>query len=152
MACLDEHVLAASRHDDLFGFLQPAGRVYDLSLRLLDQPQPHRAEAVDVLRGELEDELTAADPGLLRIVARAHDIQSRLSQNTELTVNDVAREEHVTAAYIYTLLRLPWLAPDITMAIVNGRQPQHFNAKMLMRQASQLPTDWIKQRALLGFH
>ena len=59
------------------------------------------------------DDQTAA-PGLFRIIARAHDIQGRLSQNTELTVHDLAREEHVTAAYIYTLLRLPWLAPDIT--------------------------------------
>jgi site-specific DNA recombinase len=33
-------------------------------------------------------------------------------------VHDIAREERVTAAYIYTLLRLPWLARDITTAIV----------------------------------
>jgi site-specific DNA recombinase len=92
----------------------------------------------------------AADPSLLRIIARAHDIQARLGRNTELTVHDVAREEHVTAAYIYTLLRLPWLAPDITTAIVNGRQPQQLNAKMLMRNASRLPMDWTEQRILLG--
>ena len=100
---------------------------------------------------EGSNDQTAADPGLLRIVARAHDIQARLSQNTELTVHDVAREEHVTAAYIYTLLRLPWLAPDITTAIVNGRQPQQLNAKTLMRRASRLPADWAEQRTLLGF-
>jgi len=88
---------------------------------------------------------------MLRIVARAHDIQARLSQNTERTVHDVAREEHMTAAYIYTLLRLPWLAPDITTAIVNGCQSQQLNAKTLMRKASRLPTDWAEQRMLLGF-
>ena len=93
----------------------------------------------------------AADPSLLRIVARAHDIQDRLNQNTQLTVNDIALEERVTAAYIYTLLRLPWLAPDITTAIVNGRQPQDLNAKTLMRKTSRLPADWMEQRALLGF-
>jgi hypothetical protein len=49
---------------------------------------------------------------LLRIIARAHDIQGRLSQNTKLTVHDIAREERVTAAYLYTLLRLSWLAPE----------------------------------------
>src|SRR6266849_5224354 len=91
----------------------------------------------------------AANPSLLRIVARAHDVQARLSQNARLTVHDVAREEHVTAAYIYTLLRLPWLAPDITTAIVNGRQPRSLNAKTLMRKASRLPADWAEQRALL---
>src|SRR6266436_2357919 len=100
---------------------------------------------------ESANEQTAADPSLLRIVARAHDIQARLSQNTELTVHDIAREERVTPAYIYTLLRLPWLAPDITTAIVNGRQPQQLNAKMLMGSASRLPADWTEQRTLLGF-
>jgi DNA invertase Pin-like site-specific DNA recombinase len=100
---------------------------------------------------ENADDQTDADPSLLRIIARAHDIQGRLSQNTELTVHDIAREERVTAAYIYTLLRLPWLAPDITTAIVNGRQPQQLNAMTLMRKASRLPAAWAEQRALLGF-
>src|SRR5262249_8087447 len=89
--------------------------------------------------------------GLLRVIARAHDLQERLSQNTALPVHDIAREERVTAAYIYMLLRLPWLAPDITTAIVNGRQPQQLCAKTLMRKASRLPADWIEQRTLLGF-
>ena len=100
---------------------------------------------------ENSDDHTAADPSLLRIIARAHDIQARLIQNTKLTVHDIAREERVSAAYIYNLLRLPWLAPDITTAIVNGRQPHQLNAKTLMRQASQLPTDWAEQRTQLGF-
>src|SRR5262249_34451580 len=90
------------------------------------------------------DDQIAADPSLLRLIARAHDIQGRLSQNTELTVHDIARE-------IYTLLRLPWLAPDITTAIVNGQQPHQLNAMTLMRKASRLPADWSEQRALLGF-
>ena len=93
----------------------------------------------------------AADPSLLRIIARAHDVQARLVQNTKLTVHDIARAERVTAAYIYTLLRLPWLAPDITTAIVNGRRPQQLNAMKLMRLTARLPTDWAEQRALLGF-
>ena len=46
-----------------------------------------------------------SDPSLLRVLTRAHNIQERLSQDTDLTVHDVAREERVTAAYIYALLR-----------------------------------------------
>ena len=42
---------------------------------------------------EGSNDQTAADPSLLRIVARAHDIQARLSQNTGLTVYDVARQK-----------------------------------------------------------
>jgi DNA invertase Pin-like site-specific DNA recombinase len=93
----------------------------------------------------------APDMGLLRIVARAHDVQTRLAQDTSLTVHDVAREECVTAAYLYILLRLRWLAPDITTAIVNGRQPPQLNAKKLMRLTAHLPGDWSEQRMLLGF-
>jgi hypothetical protein len=88
---------------------------------------------------------------LLRIVARAHDIQSRLIQNTQLSVHDIARQERVSAAYIYILLRVAWLAPDITTAIVNGRQPLQLNAMKLMRFTSQLSSDWTQQRELLGF-
>src|SRR5262249_40818828 len=97
------------------------------------------------------DDHAAADPSLLRIIVRAHDIQRRLSQDTSLTVRNIAHEEGLTAAYLYNLLRLPWLAPDITTAIINGRQPRQLNAKTLMRNASRLPVDWAQQRTLLGF-
>jgi site-specific DNA recombinase len=82
---------------------------------------------------------------------KAHDVQERLVQNTKLSVHDIARAERVTAAYIYTLLRLPWLAPDIITAVVNGRQPPQLNAKKLMRVTAKLPGDWADQRTLLGF-
>jgi site-specific DNA recombinase len=97
------------------------------------------------------DHRTIANASLLRIIARAHHIQTCLIQNSKLTVHDIARKERVSAAYIYTLLRLPWLAPDITTAIVNGRQPQHLNAMTLMRRASRLPAGWSEQRTLFGF-
>jgi site-specific DNA recombinase len=95
---------------------------------------------------------TAADPGLLRIIARAHDIQTRLIANTDLTVHDIAREERVSGAYIYSLLRLPSLAPDIVTAIINGRNPPLLTAKKLMRLSPRLPIDWAEQRNLLGFN
>ena len=44
---------------------------------------------------ENTDDQTTADPGLLRIVARAHEIQERLMQNTDLTVHVIASQERV---------------------------------------------------------
>jgi DNA invertase Pin-like site-specific DNA recombinase len=101
---------------------------------------------------ENADDQTTADPSLLRIIARAHDIQERLIQNTDLTVHDIAREEAVSGAYVYCLLRLPSLAPDIVTAIINGRNPPQLTAKKLMRLTPQLPIEWAQQRKLLGFH
>ncbi len=101
---------------------------------------------------ENTDDQTEADPALLRIVARAHDIQERLLQNSELTLHAIASEEHVTPGYVSRLLRLPSLAPDITTAIINGKNPPQLTAKKLMRLALEIPVDWSEQRKLLGFH
>ena len=100
---------------------------------------------------ENTDDQTPADPGLLRIVARAHDIQARLMQNTDLSVHTIASQERVSAAYVYRLLRLPSLSPDIVTAIINGKNPPQLTAKKLMRLTTQIPTDWVEQRKLLGF-
>jgi DNA invertase Pin-like site-specific DNA recombinase len=101
---------------------------------------------------ENSDNQTKADPGLLRIIARAHDLQERVMQNNGLTLQAIASQEHVTPGYISRLLRLPSLAPDIITAIVNGKNPPQLTAKKLMRRALELPVDWTEQRKLLGFH
>jgi site-specific DNA recombinase len=67
------------------------------------------------------------------------------------SVHDIALEEQVSAAYLYTLLRLPWLAPDITTAIINGRKPPQLTAQTLMRLTPRLPANWAEQRKLLDF-
>jgi site-specific DNA recombinase len=98
------------------------------------------------------DDQTLADPGLLRIIARAHDIQVRLMQSTDLPLHVIASQERVTPGYVSRLLRLPLLAPDIVTAIVNGKNPPQLTAKKLMRLALEIPIDWTEQRELLGFH
>ncbi|MGH9695474.1 MAG: recombinase family protein, partial [Bryobacteraceae bacterium] len=97
------------------------------------------------------EDRAAADPGLLRIVARAHDFQERLIQDPDLTVPAIAHQERLTIGYLSRLLRLPSLAPDIVTAIINGKHPPELSAKRLMRLALKLPTDWPEQRKLLGF-
>ena len=98
------------------------------------------------------DDQVVADPGLLRIIARAHDFQERLMQEPNLTVPAIASQERITTGYVSRLLRLPSLAPDIITAIINGKHPPELTAKRLMRLALELPTDWTEQRKLLGFH
>jgi site-specific DNA recombinase len=97
------------------------------------------------------EDRAAADPGLLRIVARAHDFQERLLQDPDLTVPAIASQERLTIGYLSRLLRLPSLAPDIVAAIINGKHPPELSAKRLMRLALKLPIDWSEQRKLLGF-
>ena len=44
--------------------------------------------------------------------------------------------------------RLSYLAPDIVLAILDGKQPSHLSARKLVRAAS-LPLDWSAQRQML---
>jgi len=55
----------------------------------------------------------------------------------------------VDPIYFCRLLRLSYLAPDITAAILDSRQPAHLNRYFIAR-IDNLPIDWPGQRALLG--
>ena len=48
------------------------------------------------------------------------------------------------------LVRLSYLAPDITRAILEGRLPRGLTADKLLVQ-SRLPLAWHDQRTVLGF-
>ena len=48
------------------------------------------------------------------------------------------------------LVRLSYLAPDITQAILDGRQPRDLTTEKLLAH-SRLPLAWHDQRIVLGF-
>ncbi len=131
---------------------RPSSKDSDDQLTLMVPAPLRRAGREMRMLVENSDDQTAANPSLLRIIARAHDIQERLIHNPDLTVHVIAREEGVSGAYVYCLLRLPSLAPDIVTAIIDGRHPPQLTAKKLMRLTPHLPIDWKQQRKLLGFH
>ncbi|MGH7840682.1 MAG: hypothetical protein ACREQT_04095 [Candidatus Binataceae bacterium] len=147
--CLLTQLLAGSL-DLKMQFQEPTNASDDI-LRLTVPVSLKRAGREMRMLVENADDQAAADPSLLRILARAHHIQARLIQNSKLSVHDIAREERVSAAHLYSLLRLPWLAPDITAAIICGRKPPQLTAQTLMRLTPRLPTDRAEQRKLLGF-
>ena len=93
---------------------------------------------------------TQADPCLIRLLLRAFAIQDRLAHTPDLTLQQLAEAEQVSASYVTRLLRLCYLAPDIVTAIVEGRQPAALTATTLMRD-TRLPLAWAAQRARLGF-
>ena len=48
------------------------------------------------------------------------------------------------------LIRLSYLVPDITQAILDGRQPHDLTPEKLLEH-SRLPLAWHDQRIVLGF-
>ncbi len=92
----------------------------------------------------------APDPVLVRAILKAHRFNDRLVQGRLRAFGDLARGEKLHRFYLTQLLRLAYLAPDITAAILDGRQPPRLTATQLIEHPN-LPLSWAEQRKTLGF-
>jgi site-specific DNA recombinase len=90
------------------------------------------------------------DRALIRLVVRAHRFHDRLVKHKGGKFGDLAKSEKLNRSYFSQLLRLAYLAPDITTAILGGHQPTGLTATQLIERAD-LPMSWREQRRTLGF-
>ena len=90
------------------------------------------------------------DARLVRLLIRAHRFNATLASSGGTPFAALAKQEGVSPSYFTRLVRLSYLAPDITQAILDGRQPSHLTADKLLAH-SRLPLPWHDQRTLLGF-
>ena len=87
---------------------------------------------------------------LIKLLIRAHRLHATLVGSPGVPFAALAKQEGVSRSYFTRLVRLSYLAPDITQAILDGNQPPHLTADKLLAH-SRLPLPWREQRALLGF-
>jgi site-specific DNA recombinase len=90
------------------------------------------------------------DASLIKLIVRAHQARLALADPTNGSLAAAAFSLGLSTQYFCRLLRLGYLAPDITVAILDGRQPAHLNRQFLAR-INDLPIDWVAQREMLGF-
>jgi hypothetical protein len=93
---------------------------------------------------------TRPDSSLVKLIIKAHTLNNKVVNSGGTSLAAVARHEGLTGSYVTRLLRLSFLSPDITRAILDGRQPPDLTAARLIR-ASRLPLVWDQQKAVLGF-
>ena len=84
---------------------------------------------------------TMRDDRLIQLLGQGRDAYQQLCSGG---VAKSARQ------HLVRLARLAFLAPDITTAILQGRQPVELNTRSLLR-ISDLPIEWKEQRRVLGF-
>jgi site-specific DNA recombinase len=90
------------------------------------------------------------DARLIKLLVRARRFNTTLVQSDGLAFAALAAREGVSRSYFTRVVRLSYLAPDITQAILEGRQPSDLTAEKLLEH-SRLPLAWHGQRAALGF-
>ena len=91
---------------------------------------------------------TQPDLSLLRTVARAHTWFDDLKSG--LNYKEIATRDAIDERLVARTVRLAFLAPDITKAILAGREPRGLTAERLVR-IPKLPASWNEQRSLFGF-
>jgi hypothetical protein len=100
-----------------------------------------------IIEGEQSAE---PDPTLIKLVLKAEALRTMLMTDGVASIEEIAKRRGVTSSYVTRLLRLAFLAPDITAAILHGRHLPELTAATLLRH-SRLALDWGHQRVMLGF-
>jgi DNA invertase Pin-like site-specific DNA recombinase len=90
------------------------------------------------------------DARLIKLLIRAHRFNATLVGGDGVPFAALAKRQGVSPSYFTRLVRLSYLAPDITEAILDGRQPRDLTADKLLAH-SRLPLGWHEQRTVLGF-
>jgi site-specific DNA recombinase len=98
------------------------------------------------------DPFAAAQPDsrLIKLLLRARQFNATLAHSEGVPFAALAEREGVSRSYFTRLVRLSYLAPDITQTILDGRQPRDLTAEKLLEH-SRLPLAWHDQRTALGF-
>ena len=111
----------------LIGFLRPTGEEIGTRepMPLPDQPVLVLTIAARLKRTGMEKKLligaadkgsgTKADPGLLKLIARAQELQEIFTRGGR-PISEMAQEAGLSSSYFTRMLRLSFLAPDITQA------------------------------------
>lgn len=89
------------------------------------------------------------DPALIRLLSRAHALHERFIQAEDGTLAEFAAREGLTKSWVTRMVRLAYLAPEIVVAILEGRQPMSLTANKLLKD-TRLPIEWQQQRRMLS--
>jgi hypothetical protein len=90
-----------------------------------------------------------SDPKLIDLMQQARRARE-LVEVEGLDVSEVRALLHLKSkSAVARRIRLTYLAPDISLAIMEGRQPSSLTRRALLE--SNIPMDWSLQRRLFGF-
>ena len=87
------------------------------------------------------------DDALIKAVIRAHGWKEKIEEGAVRTIEALAKDEGLRDTYVSKIIKLTELAPDITVAILNGRQPP----SLTLSQIEDIPLLWEEQRRAFGF-
>src|SRR5262249_35854580 len=131
----------------------PLPNAIDDETQILSIPiRLRRAGREITMRINSTDPFTTAKPDarLIKLLIKARRFNVALVAGDPMPFAALAKRERVSPSYFTRLLRLSYLAPAVTLAILDGRQPPDLTANKLLAH-SRLPLAWHEQRTVLRF-
>jgi hypothetical protein len=101
-----------------------------------------------VVGGGVAEKLDGQMAALMR---DAHATREALMTGRDATIDAMAQRFGIKRDYLSMHMRLTYLAPDIVRAFMAGRYPRKLTPARLLSLCKDLPHDWQRQRAVLGF-
>jgi site-specific DNA recombinase len=86
------------------------------------------------------------DRTLVKAIVQGRSWWRELRSNTDMTIEDLARREGMTAAYVVRIVRLAFLSPSMLKSIIDGALPAHLTVKRLTAPDA-VPARWDRQFA-----
>ena len=130
------------------------GQTVDIRVPMEFKTRSGRKEIISVgsPSGLPPDAATTADVGprspLVVALARAYRWQRMLDDGHVKSLDDLAAQVGVDRSYVGRTLRLAALAPSIVEAVVAVDGPEDLSLDRLKRP---FPSEWDRQRAIMGF-
>lgn len=153
---IDQDRVAIEVHPDglskqLLGQGAPRSKAMARRPILVEVPVSFRRRGVEAKLIVPDQQGTFAEPDitLIRALARAHDWFGRIVRGEASGLSDIARAERLSRTYVTCFIYLAFLAPDITKAILEGRQPAGLTAKRLISSAPKISLLWADQALLV---
>lgn len=85
------------------------------------------------------------DERLIQAIVKAHRWRRRIESGKAKSITDLAAQEGVSDAYVFRVLTLTCLSPEIVERILDGRQPAGLKAGSLFSMSAA----WAEQRYVL---
>jgi hypothetical protein len=84
-----------------------------------------------LIQGDGRAAAATVDRTLVKAIVQGRNWWRELQANTALTIEDLARREGLTAAYVVRIVRLAFLSPTMLTSIIEGTLPAHLTVKRL---------------------
>ncbi|MGH6825404.1 recombinase family protein [Methyloceanibacter sp.] len=114
---------------------------------LIEVPVRFRRRGVEAKLVVLDQQQPTAGPdaNLVKALTRAHQWFGRILRGEATGIGDIAQAERLDRSYVARVLCLAFLAPEVTKAMLEGRQPTELTAKRLISSSLRMPLPWSDQ-------